>query len=63
MPEKHKFKFLQLFTVPLSKKRKLMNYSAEFKTSIRMKQIFHFFVRSFGEKTGLKSKTLFKRLK
>ena len=63
MPEKHKFNFLQLFTFPLSKKRKLMNYSAEFKTSIRMKQIFYDFVRNFGGKTGLKSKILFKRLK
>ena len=32
-------------------------------TSIRMKQIFHDFVRSFEEKIGLKNKTLFKRLK
>ena len=63
MPEKRNIKFLQLFTVPLSKKRKLLKYSAEFKTSIRMEQIFYDFTRSFEEKTGLKSKTLFKRLK
>ena len=63
MPEKRNNKFLQLVTVPLSKKRKLLKYSAEFKTSIKMEQIFHDFVQISEEKIGLKSKTLFKRLK
>ena len=63
LPEKRKLKRLQLFTVQLSKKRKVLRYSAELRTSIRMKQIFYDFVRSFEEKSGLKSKTLFKRLK
>ena len=63
LPEKRKLKFFQFFTVPLSKKRKLPKYSAEFKTSIRVKQSFNNFVQSFDEKIGLKSKTLFKRLK
>ena len=55
--------FFGFITTPLSKKRKLLKYSAEFKTSTRLKQSFHGFVQSFDEKVGLKSKTLFRRLK
>ena len=62
--EKRNFTFVQVFTVPLSKKKgKILKQLAEFEISIKMKQIFHNFTRSFEEKTGLKSKTLFKRLK
>ena len=46
LPEKRKPNFFHFFTVPLSKIRKLPKYSAEFKTSIRMKQIFHDFVQN-----------------
>ena len=63
LPEKLKIKFFQFFTVPLWKKRKLPKYSADFKTSIRVKQSFHDFVQSFDEKNGLKSETFFKQLK
>ena len=63
LPEKRKIKFFIFFAVPLSKKRKLPKYSAEFKTSIRLKESFHDFVQSFDDKIGLKSRTLLKRLK
>ena len=51
LPEKRKLKFFHFLLLH------------EFKTSIRLKQSFHDFVQSFDEKIGLKSKTLFKRLK